>query len=81
MIDHWEQASDICCLKMIVLNCSIYQKFLKALVYKEAIQANLDSLVSRFTCNTRVIVDASSSPPVSRVKFLKQKPKIKSTSK
>ena len=35
MIDHWEQPSDVCCLKMTALNCSIYHKFLKALVYKK----------------------------------------------
>ena len=29
----------------------------------------LAHLVSRFACNTRVIVDASSSPPVSRIKI------------
>ena len=29
----------------------------------------LARLVSRFACNTRVIVDASSSPPVSRIKI------------
>ena len=30
----------------------------------------LAHLVSRFACNTRVIVDASSNPPVSNVKSL-----------
>ena len=30
----------------------------------------LAHLVSRFACNTRVIVDASSNPPVSRLKLL-----------
>ena len=34
-IDHWERPSDVCCLKMTVLNCSIYHRFLKALVYKK----------------------------------------------
>ena len=29
----------------------------------------LAHLVSRFACNTKVIVDASSSPPVSRIKI------------
>ena len=30
----------------------------------------LAHLVCRFACNTRVIVDASSNPPVSRLKLL-----------
>ena len=30
----------------------------------------LAHLISRFACNTRVIVDASSNPPVSHVKSL-----------
>ena len=30
----------------------------------------LAHLVSRFACNARVIVDASSNPPVSRLKLL-----------
>ena len=38
-------------------------------------------LVRRFACNTRVIVDASSNPPVSHVKSLQQKPRINSSSK
>ena len=38
-------------------------------------------LVSRFACNTRIIVDASSSPLVSHVEIAVTKPKIKSTSK
>lgn len=33
MIDHWEQPSDVCCLKLAVLNFSIYHRFLKALPY------------------------------------------------
>ena len=33
----------------------------------------LAHLVSRFASNTRVIVDASSNPPVSRLKLLEQK--------
>ena len=33
----------------------------------------LAHLVSRFACDTRVIVDASSNPPVSRLKLLQQK--------
>ena len=35
---------------------------------KERIEKLLAHLVSRFTCNTRIIVDASSSPLVSHVK-------------
>ena len=34
---------------------------------KERIEKLLAHLVSRFACNTRMIVDASSSPPVSHV--------------
>ena len=30
-----ENNPDVCCLKMTALNCSIYHKFLKALVYKK----------------------------------------------
>ena len=42
----------------------------------------LADLVSRFACNTRVIVDASSNPPVSRLKLLQQrKARIKSSRK
>ena len=41
----------------------------------------LAHLVSRFAYNTGVIVDASSNPPVSNVKSLKQKPSINSLSK
>ena len=33
----------------------------------------LAHLVSRFACNTRVILDASLNPPVSRLKLLQQK--------
>ena len=29
MIDHWEGLSDVCCLRMTVLNCSIDHKLLK----------------------------------------------------
>ena len=42
MIDHWEQPSDVCYLKMTVLSCSIYHKLLKALVYKEGHHTKLN---------------------------------------
>ena len=38
-------------------------------------------LVSRFACNARVIVDASSNPMVSHVKIAVTKPRINSSSK
>ena len=34
------------------------------------LKKNISHLVSRFACNTRVIIDASSNPPVSNVKSL-----------
>ena len=37
---------------------------------KECLHIGIAHLVSRFACNTRVIVDASSNPPVSNVKSL-----------
>ena len=38
----------------------------KALDYVNIVESNF---VGRFACNTRVIVDASSSPPVSRIEI------------
>ena len=46
MIDHWERPSDVSCIKMTVLSCSIYCKFLKALVHKEIHHAKLDHFLS-----------------------------------
>ena len=37
--------------------------------------------IHRLACNTRVIVDAISNPPVFNVKLLQQKPSINSSSK
>ena len=45
MIDHREQPSDVCYLKMTVLSCSIYHKLLKALVYKEGRHAKLNQML------------------------------------
>ena len=45
MIDQWERPSDVCCLKMTVVNCSIYQKLLKVLVYKKDHHAKLDQIL------------------------------------
>ena len=42
MVDHWAGPSDVCCLKMTVLNCSTYRKFLEALVYTEGHHAKFD---------------------------------------
>ena len=42
---------------------------------------NNSELVSRFACNTRVIVDASLNPPVFHGKSLLQKPRIPSSRK
>ena len=40
------------------------------LVIARKVYKTVAHLVSRFACNTRVIVDASSNPPVSNVKSL-----------
>ena len=40
------------------------------LLFSLTILSESQKLVSRFACNTRVIVDASSDPPVSNVKSL-----------
>ena len=42
MIDHCEQPSDVCYLKMTVLSYSTYHKLLKALVYKEGYHTKLN---------------------------------------
>ena len=37
---------------------------------KEDVESLTRHLISRFACNTRMIVDASSNPPVCNVKLL-----------
>ena len=56
-----------------------HQKYFKPIDIDLPRQTNMN--ISRFACNTRVIVDASSKPPVSNVKSLYQKPNINSSSK
>ena len=62
-----------------LLDYLYHQKYFKPIGIDLPRQANMN--ISRFTCNTRVIVDASSNPPVSNVKSLYQKPNINSSSK
>ena len=62
-----------------LLDYLYHQKYYKLIGIDLPRQTNIN--ISRFACNTRVIVDANSNPLVSNVKLLYQKSNINSASK